>query len=272
MAEYDKYHEYETRRAEGIVERLLSGERARFDLPQGVSIVDVEDDSDEFLGDLEILSTINADVPALRIGDEGSVPVSLSLIGPEPPPFWRKGRYRGSYSPYFRDFLFDYYYRALKPEGDFSRGFGTMPRDEARSSFLRRATDFLAGRIAAVRDFSDDRRSGSSRPILNIFQRLRPPPSKETLNILQHSGGGRISVPGCLFSVSTNSAGLRVFWSGAYYITGNYFGHPTSPTKSVLQAGSYVFGVDGGAYGNVVQWDTSALCTLPGKRSVHLNY
>src|ERR1700685_1925534 len=251
MAEYDEYE------ARAIVESLLSGERARFDrrLPQGVSIVDVEADSDEFLGDLEILSVIGADVPALSIGDKGSVPVSLSLIGREPPPFRSRGRYPPPYSPYFRDFLFDYYHRALKAGGDFPQGFERMSHEEARSSFLRRAPDFLAGRIAAVRDSNDDRRSASSRGILNILRRIRPPPSNETLNIPQYSGGGRISVPGCLFSVSTDSTGLRVFWSGAYYISGNYFGHPTSPAKSVLQAGSYVFGVDGGAYGNVVQWD-----------------
>jgi hypothetical protein len=255
MAEYT---EDEARRAGRIVGNLLSRERSGFDLQQGLSIVDVEDDSDEFLGDLEILSAIGVDVPALRIGDKDSVPVSLSLIGPESFPLRRRGRFSPFFGPYFRDYLLDYYHRVLRADGDFVRGFERMSREQAQSSFLRRATDFLAVRIAAVRDFDDDRRRGG--------------PSRATLNILQRPGGARISVPGCLFSVSTNSEGLRVFWSGGYYISGNYFGHPTTPAKGVLQAGSYVFGVDGGAYGDDVQWDTSALCTLPGEPSVHLNY
>ena len=81
-----------------------------------------------------------------------------------------------------------------------------------------------------------------------------------------------MSTPGCNFTVSTNSTGLRVFWSGAYRVSPNYFNHPTTPTVSVLQSGTYVFGVDGGAYGNQIQWDLNAVVTLPGNPNVHLNY
>jgi hypothetical protein len=61
------------------------------------------------------------------------------------------------------------------------------------------------------------------------------------MNILQRSGGPRITALGCSFSVSSKSPDLRVFWSGTYYIFPSYFGHPTTPTVSVLQPGTYIF-------------------------------
>ena len=238
-------------RAELIVQGLLAEERSHGELEQGLSVVDVERDLIRFRDELEIVSRIGVGFPALRFGDEELVPVSLGLIG-------RQDRSFGTY-PYFQDyryseFLLRYYYDLLRR--DSLEGFAKITPDQARTSFFRRATNFIATRIAAIRDFDAGKKDGFS---------------KATLNILQRVGGAKTSAPGCSFSVSANSAGLRVFWSGAYYISGNYFGHPTSPTVSVLQAGSFVFGVDGGAYGNVVQWDT-AICTLPGKPSVHLNY
>lgn len=245
MVEYSADDEYSAR---NTVEMLLSDERKAIELDNELSIFDIEKDAAEFRADLDILSIVGADVPALRIGDDGSVPVSLSSLG-----LWPSLRSRGLFwrHRYFRELL--YYLR----EDIGSLGEVTISREEARSSFLRRATSFLASRIAGIRMF----RHGETGFL---------PPT--TLNILQRSGGARITTPGCAFSVSSNSSGLRVFWSGAYYISPNYFGHPTSPTVSVLQSGTYIFGVDGGAYSDIVQWDTSAVCSLPGKPFVHLNY
>ena len=59
--------------------------------------------------------------------------------------------------------------------------------------------------------------------------------------------------------------------SGCRVTTGQYFGAPTTPAIGTLQSGTYVFGVDGGAYTSV-QWDKTAICTLPGQPSVHLNF
>ena len=92
------------------------------------------------------------------------------------------------------------------------------------------------------------------------------------LNLPQFSGGPRIQVPACSFSVHTNSRGLSAYWSGAYYISSNYHGAPTTPAVGPLQAGTYIFGVKGGAYSNAIQWDQQAVCTLPGTPSVHLNF
>jgi hypothetical protein len=245
MAEFT---EGDAQRAAHIVEGLLEETREGFDLQEGLSIIDVQRDSSQFNSDLRILSDIGADFPAIRVGDEGLVPISLSLIaGPA---------FRGEHLYWLPRYLYEFYYRALRA-GEVLPGTERMPIEEARSTFTSRATDFLASRIAALRDRDGRLKGALEGPVLNILQR---------------AGGPRTNVSGCSFSVSTNSAGLRVFWSGAYYITANYFGHPTTPTGSVLQSRIYIFGVDGGAYGNVVQWDTSAVCTLPGKPSVHLNF
>lgn len=118
--------------------------------------------------------------------------------------------------------------------------------NEARDAMRQLATVFIASRIAGVRELEDH-----ETPTLRL--------SGQT-------------TPGCAFSVHTNSQGLRVHWSGAYRISGNYFGHPTSPASSTLQSGVYVFGVDGGAYTST-QWDTSTKVTLPGPHtSIKLNY
>jgi hypothetical protein len=251
-----EFTEADSRQAAHIVEGLLSEERPTLDLQEGLSVADVERDSDEFLSDLDLLSVIGADFPALRVGDGESVPVSLSLFGRESFPYPGGIRRAWRYRPYIRELLYEYYYGIFRDDRGLP-GFERLSREQARSNFLGRARDFLASRLAAIRYWDKAPGSGDRRSVLNMSQRL---------------GGPQISVSGCLFSVSTNSVGLRVFWSGAYYISANYFGHPTYPVTSVLQSGIYVFGVDGGAYGSSVQWDKAAVCTLPGKPSVHLNY
>ncbi|MGO9232684.1 MAG: hypothetical protein ACLP4V_00790 [Methylocella sp.] len=256
-----EYSEDEARRSEQIAETLLAGETPRFDMERGLSIIDVEERAAEFRDDLEILSLVRADVPSIRIGENGSVPVSLSLFGLD---WFRFGRGFFDGRPWrrpaglSREMMLEYFYSALRDGYEPFEGLERISADEARANFLSRATDFLATRISALRAF----RGGEDRT----------PPGISTLHILQRSGGPRISAPGCLFSVSANSPGLRVFWSGAYYVSPNYFGHPTTPTAGVLQSGTYIFGVDGGAYGNSIQWDFTATCALPGKPSVHLNF
>jgi hypothetical protein len=246
-----EYSDRQARRANEIIEGLLGDGDPRFELEGELSIIDIERDANEFLNDLDLLSGFGARVPSLRIGDRENVPVALSLIGFPSMPIQVTRSTRGFWRRYGLPRSLRDIYRTLEDILSVE-GFGTISHEEAQGTFVRRATNFLATRIAAIRDFNGER-------------------TRSFLSILQRSGGARISTPGCMFSVSSNSPGLRAFWSGAYYISGNYFGHPT-PTMSVLQSGTYVFGVDGGAYGNVVQWDTSAVCSLPGKPSVHLNF
>ena len=257
-----EYSEGAARRAEEIAAALLERETRRLDLEDGLSIIDVEAHAAEFREDLEILSHVGIDVPSIRIGDGGPVPVSLSYLTfggfPSQPRFYGARRWR-RYPGILFEMEAEYISRAIRNGYAPIEGLETISAEVARANFLRRATDFLATRISAIRAF---RGRGSGAP---------PPLGMNFLNILQRSGGPRITAPGCSFSVSSNSSGLRVFWSGAYYISPNYFGHPTTPTVSVLQSGAYVFGVDGGAY-STVQWDTTAICSLPGKPSVHLNF
>ena len=254
------YSDREAREARRIVDRLLAPEQEAPEIEGALVVSDLESDAAEFAGELQLLEEFGIDAPALRIEEE-LVPVALSLVAGPTWPFSPMRvaalghQWRGH--PVFHEWAY-FYLRSLFAVGE-RRGFAALSREEARATFVRRATDFLATRIAAVHEFdSPQSRRWSSISFLNVFQR---------------SGGpSRVSTPGCHFTVSTNSTGLRVFWSGAYRVSPNYFSHPTTPTIGVLQSGTYVFGVDGGAYGNQIQWDLNAVVTLPGSPHAHLNY
>jgi hypothetical protein len=255
------YSDAEARDAQRIVERCMEAGEGPPEVEEALAISDVEGDAADFVAELEVLSYIGASVPAVLVGGEELVPVALSLLGgPAFFPYpvtaaianrtWRR-------HPFFVEWA-DYVLRSLTDEENHYRGFETLSLDRARETFVRRATEFLATRIASVREL---RRRQSSRWTGLSF-----------LNLLQRAGGPRVSTPGCNFTVSTQSGGLRVFWSGAYRVSPNYFSHPTTPAQGVLQSGTYVFGVDGGAYGNQIQWDLNAVVSLPGSPSTHLNF
>jgi hypothetical protein len=255
-----KYSNDDAQYARNIVDRLLSDEKTALDIDKDIVISDLENDAADFSSDLELLMHIGADVPAILIAGEHLVPMSLSsfaglqwfgspsLTAIVSPHRW--------HHPFVYEWAHDLF-RSLRRGNNLSDGIQTMSLDNARSMFAERASVFLATRIAAVRTFSNqNQRQSATSP----------------LNILQKTGGTRVTTPGCNFRISTNSPGLRVFWSGAYRISPNYFSHPTTPATSVLQSGTYVFGVDGGAYGNSIQWDNSAVISLPGIPYAHLNY
>lgn len=257
MAEYS--HD-DAQYARHIVNQLLNDERAVLEIGNDIVVYDLQKDAADFSSDLELLEDIGADVPAIRVAGEYLVPMSLSyFVGQQwfgyPSMLISQSR-QWRRHPYIREWLYDLFLSLRRGDGS-PDGNNTMSRDEARSTFIVRATDFLATRIAAVRSFRS-REQQQSHPYM--------------LNVLQKLGGGRVATPGCYFSVSSNSPGLRVFWSGAYRISSNYFSHPTTPVTSVLQAGTYVFGVDGGTYGNDIQWDDNAVVSLPGIPQIHLNY
>jgi hypothetical protein len=254
------YSDQDAREAERIVDRLLAPEQKALDLERGVVVSDLESDAAEFAEELHLLEEFGVDAPAVRIEEE-LIPVALWLVAGLTWPFFpsRTGALGHPWrdNPFFREWAY-FSLRSLFETEARVRGFETLSRGDARATFVRRATDFLATRIAAVHEFDCPRsRRWSSISSLNVFQR---------------AGGPRVSTPGCHFTVSTDSNGLRVFWSGPYRLSPNYFSHPTTPTIGVLQSGTYVFGVDGGAYGNQLQWDLHAVVTLPGSRYAHLNY
>jgi hypothetical protein len=251
------YSREDVRQAERIVAGLLSDQAEVPQIEAPIAVSDIEADAADFNSDLAMLEVIGADAPAVRL-DEELVPVALSLImGPgwSWPPFISPLRRRWRHP-----FMYEWLHELLRfesEEGYLRSGFENISRDQARATFFRRAVDFLATRIGAVRDQDSPAGRWFGGTFLFLPQRI---------------GGPRVATPGCNFSVSTNSRGLRVFWSGAYRVSPNYFSHPTTPAIGVLQSGTYVFGVDGGAYGNTVQWDTNAVVSLPGIPHVHLNF
>jgi hypothetical protein len=259
MAEYSRE---DARNATRIVESLLSGEAEGLSLEQDLAVSDLESDANVFSGELALLEDYDIDFPAARIGDR-KVPVSLRLIVGQSDglfPFNRGGTKQDRYwrrHPYFYEEMY-HFLRSRLRDGR-PNEFTTMSREEARTTFVERASDFLATRIVSVRGFRD-----------NLSQRDWNSPSMLTFR--QMLGGAPVVTPGCHFTVSTNSSGLRVFWSGAYFVTPNNFSSPTTPTSSVLQSGTYIFGVDGGAYGNTIQWDLNLVVSLPGIPNAHLNY
>jgi hypothetical protein len=137
-------------------------------------------------------------------------------------------------------------------------GVMTLTPSEARRSFSVRAREFLATRLAGLRR-RDEKLYGYGLP-------------PQRFAVDRFIGGPVTQVSGCQFSVNTRSAGLTAHWSGIYYISPNYLGAPTTPASGVLQGGTYVFGVSGRKYGASVQWDTNAVCSLPGNASVNLHY
>jgi hypothetical protein len=211
---------------------------------------------------MALLDDFNVPCPAMRIADE-TVPVSLELaFGGHLgwftgfPPGYGKSRYwqRSPELYYGTQEALRYWYELRGSDEN-----PTMDRAEARGTFAKRALDFLATRVAAVRSWRnhEERQPWQGVTLLNFRPSLKTAPAP---------------TPGCNFTVSSNSSGLRVFWSGAYFISPNNFNSPTTPTSSVLQSGTYIFGVDGGAYGNTIHWDQNLVVSLPGIPYAHLNY
>jgi hypothetical protein len=247
------------RRCAGEISRaLLAEETERIDLPGNVSIADMEAHAAEFLDDLYLLGLVGMDVPIVRVGDDAAVPVALSVLGLKPPVglHLRNARRKLITPPFLLDYL-DYLRASLKYAARAFADWELAPAEVVRESFLRGAADTLVARIGAARRLAEHGEAGANAGVLNLLQR---------------KGGSRVKACGCPITVTSNTPGLRVFWSGAYFVSPNYFGHPTSPASGVLQAGAYIFGVDGGAYAGQVQWDTATTCALPDRPSVHLDF
>lgn len=246
MAEYTEADAVE---AEAITSNLFGRDGRGMDVREGVSIADVQANARIFEDEYVFLQRIGEPFLAARFGDRKPVPISLSAVHSD----LEHARYRRRFiGPDFRRYSYD-----IARYGFAGAEVVELSPDEAHVSFLSAARDFLANRILAARTRRDRAVDADDRHL-------------QMLTVPQTIDGGLTQVPGCDFKVSCNTGNLSVYWSGAYFISPNYFGHPTSPTFAPLQSGTYVFGVRGGAHGSGVQWDTNAVCTLPGKPDVHL--
>jgi hypothetical protein len=245
------------RLAARIVERLQGEfEKVEVEIPPGVSIEDVERDARDFRILAELHKRANIDMLIFAPHDK------------YPAPFlFREELFREEIVRYF---VFDedviMYFLPLsvwreKLKSTIDRTRKKFPKGitalvdptEAVYKFFSGMTDFLRARLEWVLRGSSD---GDKSPLkVTLPQRL---------------GGQPSAISSCLFEVSTNSPGLQVLWTPAYAHANNYFGSPTTPVRAPLQAGSYRFGIIGGAY-VTPQW-ALPVHTLPGVPSAHLPY
>ncbi len=230
-------------KAREIINRLHEGEDYFPEGESGLSVEDIENDFIEFSNEASLVEMYTGQFPVLEVKGGAKIPVSLyhsiakNIIG--------------------RHLLLDeFLFSGPAFLRRYDAQYTLIPVKKARENFKKLATDFLAERISALRHRreKEDKRMDSE------------------LHMNLSRGGTSSTVPGCQFSVITKSSGLSTYWSGAYYINPNYHKAPTSPATAPLQAGTYVFGVNGGAYGSRVRWDKNKVCTIPGCNSVTLPY
>ena len=249
--------------AEFVVNQILSTSKAgarltaevRSELPEDLVLFDVQWSARQFTYDMDVLEELNSDAPVLEFAKE-KVPLSLSYAVNADAIYRLRPTIDEDELDKGNSFLSSF----LRSSSDsLKKRLGYLEpqwvaRKEAQVIFRSRAIGFVAARISGLR-----RLAHNANEFLHLPQLLGAAPMLHT--------------PGCNFTVTTDTPGLRVFWSGAHYISPSYFGHPTSPISRVLQSATYVFGVDGDRFGSNIQWDRNAVITLPGNQtSVHLNY
>lgn len=237
--------------AERVVAGFLDGDFGVGDFPAGVALADLEADAQDFAVELRLLGDRVGRAPAVRIGGEEPVPLALSVVVDPPwdPTESRLSEWLGTSA---FDAWGDDVSRVLG-EGLQDNDVELLPLDVVVQGFRRSATRFLARRIHALVDLLPE-----AWATAEVFAPMR-------------LGHAPTPVPGCQFSVTTNSHGLRVVYSGAYRRSKGAFGAPTTPVRGALQSGDYQFGVDGGPYGQRGRWD-NAIVTLPGPATVHLHF
>ena len=242
-------------------------------LPPGLSVHDIELHAGQFHSEAILLDTLGCDgFPAVELGHGRPVPVSLPVALPgwfdSSPAFWpgaTAGDRRLLLRRYFA--LPRFIVKRLLDQLYELTDLVPLPRRESEQAFVECAAESLSHRIATAVGVDGEPPDGSTPTGTGGD----PPHASTIISIPPTHSSPAARVNGCQFTVNTNTSGLRVFWSGAYYITSHFFGAPTTPAVGTLQSGTYIFGVDGGAYTNI-QWDRTAVCSLPGQPSVHLNF
>ncbi|MEM6484686.1 MAG: hypothetical protein AAF662_06855 [Pseudomonadota bacterium] len=223
-----------------LVENKIEGKDV--EVPDGISVIDVFSDLSFFSRELNYLNELGVGFPALRVNGE-LVPCSFLHADDK---FFQLLNVEKEFYLFSRSFE-----RILRIGGEFmlSEDAQLVVRKGAASSIARR----LAYNYESLKE--EEMKNG-----------------RVNLEIPAISGGNPVKTTGATFVVTTNTHGLSVLKSGAYYIrpSGTTFGGPSSPVARTLLDGDYIFGVIGNMY-TTVDWDLNQTVVVPDTTSVHLH-
>ncbi len=252
-----------------IVDWIMSEDR-RSDppaVPEGVSVADVERDAREFRQLRDLHRALGQDMLVLVTKGRSPAPFLFRALFGDNLSDWPGTSAILGYPWYYRLPPDEYPWFRLSDANkkslqaaqaarvaEYPEGTAKLiTQEEATNGFIKGARGFVRERLR----FGHQSHRDTDEKSASLFMRLR-----------KGLGGGPTNIPACLFTVSTNNPGLQVLWTPAYAHAQNYFGSPTTPVKAPLQAGSYRFGVLGGAY-VTPQWSLP-VHTLPGTPSAHI--
>ncbi len=272
MAKSTEYSEASLIKARSIINKMMltveSYNPLESDLRE-IPLVDFYLDILNFVADMEI-SKISSNKLPVEENDGTLIPLSLTIFGRPSLPKYAIFPGRDLTLGYFHRYMDDFYHNIEIME------FGIpnikwINSQEVREIFLTEATKSFAHRLGFLQS-PDSSEEQFDPDFGGQGGEVSPPSSTTPLNFIPPFGGQTLSTIGCLFTVTSNTPGLNVHWSGAYYKSKKYFGGPTTPVTSALQAGKYIFAVDGGPY-VTDQWDNSPV-TIPGTYppTKHLNF
>jgi hypothetical protein len=232
------YNDEELTLAQGVVYQLLRRDYRSVGHDRMPPLVDVVTNFIRFLDQIPWLEEHGRGIPFL-----GGIPVDLRL------------------SEHFFDRD-----RTLERLEENASAIAFLSLGEARDILHELASEFIATRMAGIRWYREgprrDRHHYTTWTTMEVVGSFRDRKG--------HFRQQQTTTPGCNCEVRTRQADLRVHWSGAYFLSPNLFGAPTSPVSNVLQSGVYIFGVDGGTYRDIV-WDVTKV-VLPGASRIELNW
>jgi hypothetical protein len=254
--------------------------------------MDFEYDTEEFLRDVEVVRELGLPFPVLRSQRlDGSVPMSLTSVLSQSRLYPQSMDYDESEWRFFNHIFFDELEEYLLKDDTSNRSNAENLRDALRNMRdypfwgrrfrlsrveMQQAIekgDHINSDVAKSQFRSLSIQSLSLRLQGAAYLRRTADSAKQLTRIFRikdHRKGTEIETLGCRFSVGT-SIPLRVFWSGAYRINWRHFGSSNPTATSYLQAGTYLFAVDGGIYVEPTP-DINAIVQLPGNPFLQLNF
>jgi hypothetical protein len=134
------------------------------------------------------------------------------------------------------------------------------PADKAAEFFVNRLIDFLHPRIASGGGENGGEKTEGKKT------RGKKTGGKKTGHPYSFTGG---TTPGLLFRVTTNTPGLQVHYTHAFYLKPSYvFGGPTTPVDSHISTGLWHFGTS--QSNGPVTFDLQNVYNIPSVSKAHL--